>query len=155
LQGEALITVLGGDRIGTRIAWGTGGDEGSAIEGIREMTTKPDVFNVLPVKHNYTPNNEYIYSAMFIPAHRMVKALIDKRGWCDPAKAKEWYEAERMKKAADPKALLIYKAEYCFTIEEALIQQGDNMFPREQLAEQQAQITIYKTVKLPQRGYLS
>jgi hypothetical protein len=29
------------------------------------------------------------------------------------------------------------------------------MFPREQLAEQQAQITIYKTVKLPQRGYLS
>jgi hypothetical protein len=24
LQGEALITVLGGERIGTRIAWGTG-----------------------------------------------------------------------------------------------------------------------------------
>ena len=44
--------------------------------------------------------------------------------------------------------MLIYKAEYCFTIEEALIQQGDNMFPREELAEQMARIEIYKDVPI-------
>jgi hypothetical protein len=91
---------------------------------------------------------------MFIPAYRMVISLLDKRGWCDPQKAKEYYEYQRRLKAEDPKGLLIYKAEYCFTIEEALIQQGDNMFPREELAEQAARIDIYKNVPVPIRGHL-
>ena len=155
LQGEALITVLGGDRIGTRIAWGTGGDEGAALEGIRDLTFNPEAYNVLPYKHNYTPDGQFVYTAMFIPAHRMVSHLLDNRGWCNPEDAKAWYEKERVKKVKDPKGLLIYKAEYCFTIEEALIQQGDNIFPREELAEQEARITIYKDVPVPKRGYLT
>ena len=47
LQGEALITVMGGRRIGTRIAWGTGGDSGPALSGIRHMTNNPEAYNVL------------------------------------------------------------------------------------------------------------
>jgi hypothetical protein len=82
---------------------------------------------------------------MFIPAHRIVSKLLDKRGWCDPDESKAVLEKERMEMADDPKGLLIHKAEYCFTIEEALSQQGDNFFPREELAEQSAQIEIYKT----------
>ena len=39
-------------------------------------------------------------------------------------------------------------------IDEALLQQGDNMFPREELAEQDAAIHIYKTVELPTSGSL-
>lgn len=66
-----------------------------------------------------------------------------------------WYDEERRKKASDPKGLLIYKAEYCYTIEEALIQQGDNIFPREELAEQEAHLTIYKDIELPKQGYLT
>lgn len=91
---------------------------------------------------------------MFIPAYRMVTSLLDKRGWCDPIEARKYYEYARFLKAEDPKALLIYKAEYCFTIEEALIQQGDNIFPREELAEQAAQIEIYKSTPKPLRGNL-
>lgn len=155
LQAEALITVLGGDRVGTRFAWGTGGDAGVAIEGIKDMVSKPDVYNVLKFKHNYTPDGRDVYTAMFIPAFRNVAKYVDERGWCDPDKAKEFYDAERRKKAEDPKALLIYKAEYCYTIDEALIQQGDNLFPREELAEQSAQIEIYKTTPVPRKGYLS
>jgi len=153
-QGEALITVLGGDRIGTRILWGTGGDKGSSVEGIKDIVTKPDAFNVLKFKHNYTPDNKYVLTAMFIPAHRNVMALVDERGWCDPVKAKAYYEELRKKKAEDPKGLLMFKAEYCFTIEEALIQQGDNIFPREELAEQSAQLTIYNTIDPPKKGHL-
>lgn len=155
IQGEALITVLGGDRIGTRIGWGTGGDKGTSLEGIKEMTTNPDSFNVLKYRHRHTPDGREAFTAMFIPAYRMVKHLMDKRGWCDPVLAREWYEKERKKKASDPSGLLMYQAEYCFTIDEALIQQGDNLFPREELAAQQAAITIYKTVDKPGFGSLA
>ena len=160
LQGEALVTVMG-RKIGTRIAWGTGGDSGPSVEGIRELANKPDVFNILPHYHNYTPDGRYITSSMFIPAYRNAMfedpgvEYVDKRGWCNLQRAKERFEKERLKKAGDPKALLIYKAEYCFTIEEALIQQGDNMFPREELAEQMARIEIYKDVPMPRRGHLT
>lgn len=154
LQGEALITVLGGDRIGTRIVWGTGGDEGTALEGIRAIITEPDVYNILKVRHNYTADRKYVLTGLFIPAYRMVNELVDSRGYCNEQKSIEWYTRKREAKATDPKALLIYKAEYCFTIEEALIRQGDNMFPREQLAEQQTALTIYKTIPTPKRGYL-
>lgn len=155
LQAEALITVLGGDRVGTRIAWGTGGDEGTALEGIKDLTLNPDTYNVLPFKHNHTPDGRTIYTSMFIPSYKMVLAHVDNRGWCDPKLAREYYEKERMKKVEDPKGLLIYKAEYCFTIEEALIQQGDNLFPREELAEQLAAIDIYKSVPIPKKGHLT
>ena len=162
LQGEALITVMG-KKIGTRIAWGTGGDSGPSVEGINDLANNPDVFNILKHRHNYTPDGRYIETAMFIPAYRNAMfddkedkniEYIDKRGWCNLERAKARFEKERIKKVADPKALLIYKAEYCFTIEEALLNQGDNMFPREELAEQAARIDIYKNVPVPTKGNL-
>lgn len=155
LQGEALITVLGGERIGTRIVWGTGGDSGTALEGIKDIIINPDAYNILKYKHNHTRDGSYILSGMFIPAYRLVSHLLDKRGWCDPIAARQWYDGERHKKASDPKALLIYTAEYCYTIEEAVLQQGDNIFPREELAEQKAAIEVYKTTPIPKRGYLN
>jgi hypothetical protein len=110
------------------------------------------------VKHNYTPDGSYIFTAMFIPCHRNVinksADIIDSRGWCDPEASKQYFEVAREKLAANPKSLLIYKAEYCFTIEEALLQQGDNMFPRELLAEQQSALEIYKTIPAPEVGTL-
>lgn len=154
IQGEALVNVMG-DKIGTRFGWGTGGDAGKAIEGIKEMTTDPEVFNILPYRHNHTPSGEFIYTSMFIPAYVTVKNLMDDRGWCDPDKGKEFYDVERSKKVSNPTSLLMYKAEYCYTIEEALIQQGDNVFPREELAEQKAQIEIYKNTPKPNVGWLT
>ena len=154
LQAEALITVLGGDRVGTRIVWGTGGDKGGSVEGIKGIVTKPDTFNILKYKNIYTPDGRPQLTAMFIPAFRMVMEFVDNRGWCDPDLAKKWYDDKRRTMAEDPKALLVFKAEYCFTIEEALIKQGDNMFPREELAEQSAQIEIYKSTPTPRSGSL-
>ena len=155
IQGEALITVLGGDRVGTRIVWGTGGDSGPSLAGIKDIVTKPDSYNILKFKHNYTPDGRTVFTAMFIPAYRMVSKLLDHRGWCNLKDAREWYDKQRELKADDPAALLIYKAEYCYTIEEALIQQGDNIFPREELAEQLAAIDIYRTIEQPTQGSLT
>lgn len=155
LQGEALITVLGGNRVGTRIVWGTGGDEGPALVGIKDIVLNPDAYNILKYKHNHTYDGSYIYTAMFIPAYVVVTKFLDKRGWCNWEKARKWYENERKNKSDDPKALLIYTAEYCFTIEEALVRQGDNTFPREELVQQKAEIEIYKTIPQPEVGWLN
>ena len=125
------------------------------MEGLKKLTMNPRGHNILPVRHNYTSDGSYILSGLFIPAYRIVYHLIDKRGWCNLEKAKEYYLKEREKLAESPKDLLEYKSEYCFTIEEALIQQGDNKFPREELAEQLTQITVFKTVPTPVRGFLS
>lgn len=156
VKGTALITVLGGKRVGRKIAFGTGGSsKASSMEGLRKMTTNPEAYNILPVRHNYTENGSYILSGLFIPAYRIVYDLVDKRGWCNLEKAKEYWEEERRKLHNLPKDLLEFKSEYCFTMEEALIQHADNLFPREELAEQEAAITIYKTVPLPKNGHLT
>ena len=125
-----------------------------SLKGIRDIILNPDSYNILKYKHNYTPDGKYVLTGMFVPAFKSVLHLADSRGYCDEKKAREWYEKERLLKADDPAGLLIYKAEYCFTIEEALAQEGDNFFPREELAEQLAAIDIYKTTPKPERGYL-
>ncbi len=154
-KGEALITVLGGKRVGMRIAFGTGGSsKAGSMEGLKNMITSPESFNLLPVKHNFTADGSYKTTGMFIPAYRIVYSLIDNRGYCNRDKAIEWYNKEREKKALDPKEFMNYKTEFCFTIEEALLQKEDNMFPREELTEQLTALDIYKTIDPPKRGYL-
>ena len=154
IQGEALVKVMG-EKIGTRIGWGTGGSKGDSLKGIRDMVMQPDTFNVLPYVNRHTPNKQEILTSMFIPAYVTVLKVADKRGWVDPIKGKKYYDDERITKSKDPQGFLMYKAEFCYTIEEALIGEGDGIFPREELAAQEAAITIYKNVDLPKRGYLS
>jgi hypothetical protein len=153
IQGLALIEVLGGDRIGTRIVWGTGGDN-KAVQGLKDIILNPDAYNILKFRHNYTPDNRYITTGYFIPAFRNVPQLVDSRGYSSIEEGKKVFEERRLGFASDPNGLLMYCAEYCFTIEEAFSQEGDNFFPREQLAEQLAAVEIYKTVPEPQRGNL-
>jgi len=156
VKGEALISVLGGKRVGRRIAFGTGGSsKASSMQGLKKMTLNPQAYNILPVRHNFTQDGKYIISGLFIPAYRIVYELIDSRGWCNVGKAKEYYLKERSKLIDEPKDLLEYKSEYCFTIEEALIQHSDNLFPVEEIAEQLAHIDIYKDIPLPKAGFLT
>lgn len=155
VKGTALITVLGGKRVGRKIAFGTGGSsKASSMEGLKKMTNNPKAYNILPVRHNYTQDGSYIETGLFIPAYRIVYDLVDKRGWCNLAKAREWFVQERLNLAESPQDLLEFKSEYCFTIEEALVQHSGNMFPVEELAEQMAAIEVYKTTEVPTSGHL-
>jgi hypothetical protein len=84
VKGEALITVLGGKRVGRRIAFGTGGSsKAGSMEGLKKMTTNPEAYNILPVRHNFTQDGSYKVTGLFIPAYRVVYDLVDKRGYCD------------------------------------------------------------------------
>lgn len=144
IQGDALVGIQG-NRFGIKLGWGTGGDSGPALEGLADAYEHPDVYDVLPYKHNFTSGGEETITGFFIPSYAILnlKGYIDDRGWTDPVKAKEYYEREREKKLADPKAYVIYCAEYCFTAEEALALEGTNKFNKVLITNQLASIKLY------------
>jgi hypothetical protein len=51
---------------------------------------------------------------------------------------------ERAKKAASPKALITYSAEFCFNAEEAFALEGENKFNKVNIAEQLTAIRALK-----------
>lgn len=145
IQGDALINIQG-VRFGIKCAWGTGGDSGPALEGLAHAFYNPNTYDALPYRHHYTPDGTQAITGYFIPAYAINadSNFIDSRGWTDPDKCKAFYESERDKKAGDPKGLVLYSAEYCFTAEEALALEGDNQFNTVLLSEQLAAVRLHK-----------
>ena len=150
VQGEALIT-RGGRRVGSRFAWGTGGDsDPKALDGLSKMFNNPDAYNILPYKHNFTEDGETVLTAFFLPAYAMVidPKYMDNRGYTDMVKAREYFESERKKKSGQ--VLLDYCAEYCFTGSEALLKQGDSIFDTIAIADRLTQLRVQKIGVKPQ-----
>ena len=145
IQGDALVGIIG-SKFGIKLAWGTGGDSGASLEGLATIFYNPEAYDVLPCRHSYTANGESVMTAYFIPTYSIVDVpgIMDHRGVTDSKKGREFYQKNRDKKMGDPKGLLIYSAEYCFTPEEALALEGDNQFNSSLLAEQKSLIHIHK-----------
>lgn len=154
-QGDALVGIQGA-KFGIKMAWGTGGDSGPALEGLADAYEHPEVYDALPHRHKYTASGEEIISAYFIPAYTIINkpGYIDHRGWTDPEKGRAYYEAERDKKANDPEALVIHCAEYCFNADEALALEGTNKFNKVLITEQIAQIRLHKRAPKIESGLL-
>lgn len=146
IQGDALVNIQG-RRFGIKCAWGTGGDAGPALEGLSDAYYNPKKYEALPYRHNYTDTGETVITAYFIPAYTIVteEGYVDHRGWTNPELGKKYYQDIRDSKATDPRELLIYAAEYCFTAEEALALEGDNIFNKILLSDQMANIKLYKS----------
>lgn len=108
------------------------------------MFNNPRSFNVLPYKNKYTRNGRIAYTGFFIPAHEfsLNPEFVDKRGVTDSVRFKEWYENQRKK--MEGQALLDYCAEHCFTPDEALLRQGDNLFDSIVISERLTQIRVFK-----------
>lgn len=155
IQGDAL-TGIQGARFGIKIIGGTGGDSGPALEGLRDIYENPDVYDVLKYRHRYTQSGQEVLTGFFIPAFNIVnrEGYIDNRGYTDPELGKKYYDAERAKKAGDPKALLIYCAEYCYNSEEAFQLEGDNKFNKIFIADQLTRIRILDEGPKIESGYL-
>ena len=137
---EALVEVLG-DRIGTRFVWGTGGDKGAKVKGLREMMSDPESFNVLPHKHNYSRKGEVVYTSFFAPAHRMVARYADSRGYTDEVKAKQYF-VDKANAKKNPSAKRHQEAEYCIVWEDMFLQEGSERFDRELIADQLSTIEL-------------
>ena len=154
IQSRALVEI-NGFRVGSRLVFGTAGDTGPNLAGLKDMFYNPEEYFMLPYKHNYTRSGEYVFTGYFIPSYTMWFGSpnnpgFDSRGVVDEERAKAYYEAQ-WSKIKDPKKLLQDKAEYCFTPEDAFILEGQNNFDQEKLVDQKAAIEIHKTVPTPQR----
>jgi len=155
VKAEALTT-LGGNKIGIIMAGGTGGDSGSAMAGLKDLYYDPMSVDVLPFYHNYTPTEEWIYSAFFIPAYTALykKDFVDDRGVCIQKLAKAYYEEEFKKREGTPKKLVDYKAEFCFTADDAFNLEGTNKFNKVLLVDRLAKLQVAKETSPVIRGDL-
>lgn len=156
VQGSAL-TELNGEVFGIKMAWGTGGDKGKDLEGLAEIFNNPaNGYDCLPYKHNYTNDGNYVLTGFFVPAYNVVFSAMDHRGYTDPEKGKEYYNAKRSN-FIDPNKLVIYCAEFCFTPEDAFALEGINDFNKVLLTEQSAMINIHKSIPeeyKPKNGFM-
>jgi hypothetical protein len=143
IQGNALVE-LGGMKVGTRFAGGTGGDSGPALASLARMFNDPIAFNVLPYKNDYTRDGKIQYTGFFIPAHEFAldPKFLDSRGVTDKIRFREHYEKQRALMSG--KDLMTYCAEHCFTPDEALLRQGDNIFNSELVSERLTDIRVHK-----------
>lgn len=122
----------------------TGGDSGPNLAGLAKMFNNPRSYNVLPYKNKYTRDGKIAYTGFFIPAHEFSLNLefLDNRGVTDSIRFKEWYEEQR--KLMEGSDLLDYCAEHCFTPDEALLRQGDNIFDSIIISDRLTQIRVFK-----------
>lgn len=154
-QADALVGQIG-RQWGLRLMGGTGGESGPQMEGLRKMYYQPQLFGVLPYRHNFTKNGEYAITSFFLPAFRTIKelSLLDSRGWLDDEDGKAYFNKTRDLKAQDPEEFTTFCAEYCFDGEEAFSLEGNNKFNKILIAEQLANIRIHKDSPKPERGTL-
>lgn len=155
IKGKALI-YIGGTKFGIRMAGGTGGDKGAALEGLRDMYYDPDGFDVLPFYHNYTETKDWVYTGYFIPSYigavtkygtdtnGVKRQLLDDRGYCLWENYKAQLDLDREALINNPKALIDHSAEYCYTAEEAFALEGENKFNKVNIAEQLTRIRALK-----------
>lgn len=153
IQGDALVGVTG-NKFGIKIVGGTGGDSGPALEGLRTIFEKPNSYDVLPFRHNYTSTGDTVLTGFFIPAFNVVNRpeCMDHRGYTDPEKGKEFYDKERSKLVNDQESLVIYIAEYCYTPEEAFSQEGNNKFNKVNITQQLVRIRALHECPTIKRG---
>lgn len=149
IQGTALVE-LGGKKIGIKIALGTGGDDGPQLAGLARLFNNPVAYNVLPYKNSYTMDGKIAFTGFFIPAYEFAldEQFVDSRGVTDKVRFKARYEEKRA--SMEGQDLLTYCAEYCFTPNDALLKQGDNLFNAELLSDQITQIRVFKNYIKPE-----
>lgn len=151
IQGNSLVN-LGGLKIGIKIAGGTGGDSGAPLAGLAKMFWNPKGYNVLPFKHKYTRDGKYAFTGYFIPAHvfALNPIYLDNRGVTNSSEFRKYYE-EQWAEMTDASDRLTDQAEHCFTPEDALLKQGDNLFDSEVLAERITQIQVHRDYIKPKK----
>lgn len=165
IKGNALVEV-GGNKIGTRIVFGTGGDMKS-VDQLRDMFYNPIAFNILPYRHNNFDSGEYKLSGFFVSAADFILKdgyeseegkyirFIDDRGVVDREEVKKFRNLTRNNLLSMPKEYKRECAEHCFTAEEAFALEGENQFDQALIAEQMARILMNgKDVPTIQHGTL-
>jgi len=126
---------------GTMIAFGTGGDEDSHFETLKDMFYNPDGYNCLGFKNIWDETPSDKLCGFFIPQYTNMdfrdengkRVYMDDDGNTLYKKSVEYILAERRKvieNATNSVAVDRYVAEHCITPQEACLEFGGNIFPK-------------------------
>lgn len=146
-----------GMAFGTMIAFGTGGDEDSHFETLKDMFYNPDGYNCIGFDNIWDETSSDKKCGFFIPQYTNMdfrddagnRIYMDNDGNTLRRKSVEYILAERRKvieNATNSVAVDRYVAEHCITPQEACLEFGGNIFPKKELQEQLAKIHINKSL---------
>lgn len=142
----AMPTMRQGSKtLGTMVAFGTGGEEGSGFDGMEELFYHPESYDCMAFSNDWDAGAMGTTCGYFVPIYQNLDGFIDDDGNSLIEEAKEHEEAQREKKkgANDPKALDQYTAEHPFTPQEATLQVTANLFDVTSLKEQYNKIKAH------------
>ena len=146
-----------GMAFGTMIAFGTGGDEDSHFETLKDMFYNPDGYNCIGFDNIWDETPSDKQCGFFIPQYTNMdfrddkgnRIYMDNDGNTLRKKSLEYILADRRKvieNATNSVAVDRYVAEHCITPQEACLEFGGNIFPKKELQEQLAKIRINKNL---------
>ena len=136
-----------GIAFGTMIVWGTGGDEGSAFETMKDMFYNPDGYNCLGFDNIWDETATTNKCGFFVPQYTNLdirdkdgkRIYMDDDGNTFKKKSLEHILAERqvvITNATSNAAVDRYVAERPITPAEAVLEFNGNIFPKKELQEQ-------------------
>lgn len=136
-----------GIAFGTMIVWGTGGDEGSAFETMKDMFYNPDGYNCLGFDNIWDESATTNKCGFFVPQYTNLdirdengkRIYMDEDGNTYRKKSLEHILAERqvvITNATNNAAVDRYVAERPITPAEAMLEFNGNIFPKKELQEQ-------------------
>lgn len=146
-----------GIAFGTMVAFGTGGDEDSHFETLKDMFYNPDGYNCIGFDNIWDETPTDKKCGFFIPQYTNMdfrdedgnRVYMDDDGNTLHKKSVEYILTERRKvidNATNSVAVDRYVAEHCITPQEACLEFGGNIFPKKELQEQLAKIRVTKSL---------
>lgn len=147
-----------GIAFGTMIVWGTGGDEGSAFETMKDMFYNPDGYNCLGFDNIWDESATTNKCGFFVPQYTNLdirdengkRIYMDEDGNTYRKKSLEHILAERqvvITNATNNAAVDRYVAERPITPAEAMLEFNGNIFPKKELQEQLALLRTNKKLQ--------
>ena len=147
-----------GTAFGLMIAFGTGGTEGGAFDGLKELFYNPKAFNVLSFPNIWDDNAENTECGYFSPIYLNMEGydengnykFMDKDGNSLKEKAVENVIAQRntiKEGGASQQSIDRFVSERPLKPQEAVLELGKNIFPRKLLMEQLTRIRTNTKIK--------
>lgn len=148
---------IDGMAFGTMIVWGTGGDEGSAFETMKDMFYNPKGYNCIGFDNIWDETPSDKKCGFFVPQYTNldirdkdgIRIYMDEDGNTYHKKSLDYILAERkivIENATNASAIDRYVAERPVTPAEAMLEFNGNIFPKKELQEQLARIRTNKSL---------
>lgn len=146
-----------GVAFGLMIAFGTGGDEGSHFETLKDMFYNPEGYNCIGFDNIWDEAAATKKCGFFIPQYTNLdfrdsegnRLYMDNDGNTLFKQSLEYILSERktvIQNATNSTAVDRYVSEHCVTPSEACLEFGGNIFPKKELQERLAQIRTSQTL---------